>query len=62
MFLQTLPLGDMQRGCHCCDVRCNAVKAFVTEWIKIPERPANSFHMNGVASSDPFLSNTVEPY
>jgi len=62
MFLQTLPLEDMQRGCQCCDVRCNAVKVFITEWIKIPECPVNSFHMNGVSSSGPFLSNTVEAY
>lgn len=62
MFLQTLPLEDMQRGCHCCGVCCNAVKVFVTEWVKIRECPVNSFHMNGVSSCDPFLSNTVEAY
>jgi len=51
----------MQKGCHCCGVCCNAVKV-LTEWVKICECPVNSFHMNRVSSSDPFISNTVEAY
>jgi hypothetical protein len=62
IFLQTLPLEDMQRECHYCRVCCNAVKVFITEWVKIPECPVNLSHMNGVSSSDPFLSNTVDAY
>jgi hypothetical protein len=62
IFLQTLPLEDMQRECHYCDVCCSAVKVFIAERVRTPECPVNSFCMNGVSSSDPFLSNTVEAY